>query len=104
MEPKSQMPQKKKGCAKCLETMVPNLRQQTRGKKPLSHTLSQQPTLQKKYKGMLGLDIFFFIFTRNKNDDENVFGWISIFIFGKNIFPNKPKTGNNKILFSMFSV
>jgi len=46
-----------------------------------------------------------FIFTGNiKYDDGNVFGWISIFIFSENIFPNELKTGNNKISFSVFSV
>jgi len=30
-----------------------------------------------------------------------VFGWIFENIFSENIFPNEPKTGNNKILFSV---
>ena len=36
-----------------------------------------------------------------ENGDENVFGWIYVFIFSENIFPNEPKTGNNKISFSV---
>jgi len=36
-----------------------------------------------------------------ENGDENVFDWISVFIFSENIFPNEPKTGNNKISFSV---
>ena len=39
-----------------------------------------------------------------KNGEVDVFGWISVFIFSENIFPNESKTGNNKILFSIFSI
>ena len=39
-----------------------------------------------------------------KNGDGNVFGWIFVFIFSENIFPNEPKTGNNKISFLVFLV
>ena len=49
----------------------------------------------------------FFLFSFSleiENDDGNVFGWISVFIFSENIFSNKPKTGNNKISISEFSV
>jgi len=33
-----------------------------------------------------------------------MFGWIFVFIFSKNIFPNKPKTKNDQISFSLFYV
>jgi len=36
-----------------------------------------------------------------ENGDGNVFSWIFVFIFSENIFPNEPKTGNNKISFSV---
>ena len=47
-------------------------------------------------------DFFLFLFSLEiENGDENLFGWISIFIFSENIFPNEPKTENNKISFSV---
>jgi len=36
-----------------------------------------------------------------KNGDEDVFGWVSVFIFSENIFSNEPKTENNEISFSV---
>jgi len=33
----------------------------------------------------------FFFYLKIKNGDENVFGWISVFIFYENIFSNEPK-------------
>jgi len=55
--------------------------------------------------GGVWFDCFLFLFSlKIKNGDENVFGWISIFMFSENIFPNEPNSGNNKILFSLFSI
>jgi len=36
-----------------------------------------------------------------ENGNENIFSWIFENIFSENIFSNKPKTGSNKISFSV---
>ena len=42
--------------------------------------------------GGVWFDYFMFSFSLEiENGDENMFGWISIFIFSENIFPNEPK-------------
>ena len=56
-------------------------------------------------KGTFGLTIFCFSFLlKIKSNNRNAFGWIFENIFSKNIFSNEPKTGNNKIAFSVFSI
>jgi len=58
-----------------------------------------------KQLGSVWFGCFLFSFSLEiENGDGNVFGLISVFIFSKNIFPNEPKTENNKISFSVFSV
>jgi len=56
-------------------------------------------------RGNLGgvwFDCFLFSFSLEiKNGGGNAFGWIFENIFSENIFPNEPKTENNKILFSV---
>ena len=52
-------------------------------------------------KVVFDLIIFCFHFQEVENGDKNVFGWISVFIFSENIFPNEPKTENNQISFSV---
>jgi len=55
-----------------------------------------------KYLGSVWFGCFLFSFSlKIENGDENVFDWIFVFIFNENIFPNEPKTGNNKISFSV---
>jgi len=59
----------------------------------------------RKLLGGVWFGCFLFSFSlKIENDDGNVFGWISVFIFSENIFPNEPKTGNNKISFLVFSI
>jgi len=53
-------------------------------------------------KGDVWFGCFLFSFSlKIENGDGNVFGWIFVFIFSENIFPNEPKAGNNKISFSV---
>jgi len=58
---------------------------------------------------MFNLVVFYFYFgcflflflLEIENGNENIFDWISVFIFSENIFPNEPKIENNKISFSI---
>ena len=55
-----------------------------------------------KQLGSVWFGCFLFSFSLEiENGDGNVFGWIFENIFSENIFPNEPKTGNNKISFSV---
>ena len=52
--------------------------------------------------GGVWFDYFLLLFSlKIKNGDGNEFGWIFENIFSENIFSNEPKTGNNKISFSV---
>jgi len=56
-------------------------------------------------KGVFGLPVFCFHFNwKQKNGDENVFGWIFENIFSENENRKQPENENNKISFSVFSV
>jgi len=58
-----------------------------------------------KTLGGVWFGCFMFLFSLEiENDDENAFGWIFENIFSENILSNEQKTGNNKILSSVFTV